>query len=483
MTVYPENYPQTPKYLWQQFYQFTQIPRPSGKEEQIRAYILSIASRYQLTSKVDSVGNVIIYVPGKGPNKNSDPVIIQNHMDMVTDKVPAYQHNFDTDPLQIEVKDGWVTANNTTLGADNGIGCAAALALIEEPEIEHPPLELLFTVDEETGLHGALGLEAQYLKGKQLINLDTEEWGSAYIGCAGGIEYNLSKNYPVDDKVLANRCLKTGSLKGGHSGIDIHLGRINAIKLLGQVLQEAQQFNIRLAGFDGGKAHNIIPRDAQVNFYLPEHFTDDFEQLLKQLQTQWQSFFNDEDQNFTLELSSTEPSPCLTEKQSTDFVNMLSLFPHGARNYNWHSDEALVSCSNNLAIVKLAKGELFVQTSLRYFDRNEVRDLEQTIIALANTFELNINSGGEYPAWKPDFDNPLMQILKTVYQQTFQQSLQIKAIHAGLECGILKDKIGADLQAVSLGPTITGAHSPTESLNIDSTNKFWTLLVKFLKAL
>lgn len=483
MRPYPDSYPQTPKSLWQQFYQLTQIPRPSGKEQHIRQYILGIAEKHQLRTQVDSAGNVIIYVPGKGANKDSASVIIQNHMDMVTDKTPEHRHNFDTDPLQIEVSDGWVSARNTTLGADNGIGCAAALALLEEPDLDHPALELLFTVDEETGLNGALGLESHLLSGKKLINLDTEEWGSAYIGCAGGMEFNLQQAYQPDSALLANHSLKIGALKGGHSGIDIHRGRANAAKLLGQVLHLGKKFDIRVAGFHSGKAHNIIPRDARVSFYLPATMTKDFEAALKEQQDQWQSFLNEEDQHYSLELVAEQSGPCLSQRDSNDFINMLSLFPHGARSYYWQASEPLVSASNNLAIVRLHQGQLFMQTSVRFFDRNEVRELEQNLSALANTFGLSIESSGQYPSWKPDMNNALIHTLKTVYQKRFNEPLQIKAIHAGLECGILKDKIGADLLAISFGPTIKGAHSPTESLDIASTRKFWQLLVDFLRAL
>ena len=483
MTSYPENYPQTPAHLWQQFYQLTQIPRPSGKEEKVRQYILGIAEKHQLRSQVDSMGNVIIYVPGKGDRQNNDTVIIQNHMDMVTDKTPSHTHNFDTDPLQIKVSDGWVTANNTTLGADNGIGCAAALALLAEPGLEHPPLELLFTVDEETGLNGALGLEAGYLSGRKLINLDTEEWGSAYIGCAGGLEYRLNRGYESDSSVLANYCIRIGSLKGGHSGIDIHRRRSSSIKLLGRVLQVARRFNIRVAEFNAGKAHNIIPRDAQVSFHLPENMTTAFEAALNTQQNQWRSFLSSDDQSYSLEREPVETVACLQENDSNDFINMLSLFPHGARNYYWETNEPLVSTSNNLALINLNEGKLSIQTSLRFFDRNELAELEQAIEALAGTFKMSVEIGGFYPSWKPDFDNPLIHTLSSVYQQEFNEVLEIKAIHAGLECGILTDKIGRDLQAISFGPTIRGAHSPTEALEIESTGKFWRLLINFLKAI
>ena len=369
------------------------------------------------------------------------------------------------------------------ISADNGIGCAAALALLEEQGLNHPPLELLFTVDEETGLNGALGLEAKYLSGKKLINLDTEEWGSAYIGCAGGVEYDFTGNYELAESVLANTSLNLSAFKGGHSGIDIHRGRANAIKLMGQILQLGKRFNLRISSFQGGKAHNIIPRDANVSFFLPPESKEAFENALKEIQVKWESYLNPEDLEYTIELVSSEPIPCLTENDSNSFINLISLFPHGARSYYWDTSEPLVSMSNNLAIVELHQGNLFIQTSLRFFDRNELSALEYELIALGNTFNLTFHSGGDYPSWKPDLNNPLVEQLKTVYKNHFNGQLEIKAIHAGLECGILKEKLGDDIQAISLGPTIIGAHSPTESLDVESTKQFWQLFINFLKVL
>jgi dipeptidase D len=480
---YPDNYPSEPASIWRHFYQFTQIPRPSGKEEKIRQYLLSVAENHELKSQVDAAGNIIIYVPGKGLNKDHDTIIIQNHIDMVTDKIPSHLHNFETDPLKVFVKDGWISAYQTTLGADNGIGCAAALSLLDTADLDHPPLELLFTVDEETGLNGALGLQAHYLSGKKLINLDTEEWGSAYIGCAGGMEYELNGSYQPDNSVQANSLLKIGGLKGGHSGIDIHRGRVNAIKLIAQILQNARKYDVRISELSGGKAHNIIPRDAQVSFYLPERHQQDFTDMLANLKTQWSSFFNQEDLEFSIKLQDCEPSACLSSQDSDAVIHLLSLFPHGARDYYWEPDEPLVRISNNLANIQLRSGKLYLQTSIRFFDRHEAQALEQMISALSTTFALKIKSSGFYPSWKPDFDNSMLNTLKAVYEQNFNEKLQIKAIHAGLECGILKDKLGDELEAISFGPTITGAHSPTESLEIESTRKFWQLLVQYLKVL
>ena len=478
-----KDFPESPQKIWEHFYNFTQIPRPSGKEEKVREYIISVAQKNGLKSQVDSVGNVIIYVPGRGKNKDGQTVIVQNHMDMVTDKTPDHQHNFDSDPLQVYIENGWVKAKNTTLGSDNGIGCAAALALIEEQGIDHPPLELLFTVDEETGLHGALGLEPQYLTGRKLVNLDTEEWGAAYVGCAGGIDFEFDGHFEQDQNLQANYTLKIGGLKGGHSGIDIHRGRGNAIKLLTQILLNGKGFGLVISSFNGGKAHNIIPRDASANFYLPENMKGDFERYLKKQEQEWREYLNKEDQSFHIEFEKNEANFCLTTVANNHFLNFLSLFPHGAQTYNWASHEPLVNYSNNMAIVRMQEGKLFVKASLRYFDRGEVRVLEQQMWSLGESFGIQVKSGGEYPSWKPDFADPMIDLAKGVYRENFGQELKIKAIHAGLECGILKDKIGSDLQAISFGPTIVGAHSPTESLEVESTNKFWKLLVHFMRAL
>ncbi len=281
----PQNYPESPSELWSYFYDFTQIARPSKKEEKILAYLENFAKERSFESLRDKAGNILIKVPGNKGRENDDPVLIQNHVDMVTDSLPMVKIDFYSDPIHTEVVDGWLKARGTTLGADNGIGCAAALAAAVDPEIARPPLELLFTVDEETGLNGAQGLDASMITAKKMLNLDTEEWGSLYIGCAGGIDYQFAQEAPLVDSKKKHYRLTLSGLVGGHSGLDIHEQRGNAIKLLGEWLIEANKLSsAQLSEFRGGRAHNIIPRDAFVTFYsdaAPEELhklTEEFQQ-------------------------------------------------------------------------------------------------------------------------------------------------------------------------------------------------------------
>lgn len=280
----PSHYPTG--LIWDHFYEITQVPRPSKKEKKIREYLIDFANSKNLKHAVDKIGNVIIFLPATKGYENKESVIIQNHMDMVTDATPDRDIDFDNDPIALLVEDGWVTADRTTLGADNGIGCAAALALVDEKEIKHPPLELLFTVDEETGLNGAINLDASLLSGKKMINLDTEEWGALYIGCAGGIDYELEGSIGFDkqDGMSAYEISLKG-LKGGHSGIDIHTGRGNAITILINLFNQID-FPFDVVEFIGGKAHNIIPRDASVTLAFKDEFLGRCEQLTKELRSE-----------------------------------------------------------------------------------------------------------------------------------------------------------------------------------------------------
>jgi dipeptidase D len=471
----PQGYPQDNTGIWHRFYELTQVPRPSKKEEKACEYLINFAKEKNIEFKVDSVSNIVMYVPATKGYEEKETVIIQNHVDMVCDKTPDKEFNFDEDAIDLLVENGWVTADRTTLGADNGIGCAAALALLDA-DIPHPPLELLFTMDEETGLNGALGLDGSLFKGTKLINLDTEEWGSIYIGCAGGIDYNINGNFELESTSgeVSTFKLLLGNLAGGHSGIDIHRNRANAIKLLSEFLFEARSLGICLAEFSGGKAHNIIPRDAYALITIPKENISRLEILITEKINDFKSFLNDEDQKMTLELEAWPytPDKVLKESQFDKFIQMASLFPHGACGYNWKSDEPLVTHSNNMAIVKIKAGELYINTSLRFFDRKEVISLEHKVISIAKSFSHSIEKGTEYPSWKPIFESKLLDVAKDVYRETFKGELEVKAIHAGLECGILKEKLG-EMNAISIGPNITGAHSPSESLEIKSTNDFW----------
>jgi len=479
----PNNYPQEPKELWDRFYEITQVPRPSKKEEKIRDYLIKFAESSKLEYRTDHVGNVVIYVPASSGMEGHGPVIIQNHMDMVCDKTPEHEIDFEKDPLEIIEDNGWIAAKGTTLGADNGIGMAAALALVTTTEFKHPPLELLFTTDEETGLNGAIGLDSSLLEGRRMINMDTEEWGAIYIGCAGGIDYEFFGKCSLTrpDESLAAFKLEVKGLKGGHSGLDIHLGRGNAIKLLGEILWDIRDLNFELCDFNGGRAHNIIPRDATCVIRTEQKNHELLKDICNKKHQEFCEYLPLEDHNFEINLEAFEglPSTVLIGKERDRIIGLINLCPHGARSYNWKSKWPLVNLSSNMAVLKLEGGELYLQTSARFFERHEMNHLEQQFEALSLLFKLDLKRGAGYPSWKPDFDNSLLDLSKNVYQEMFNEVPKVKAIHAGLECGLLKDKLG-DMDIISIGPNITGAHSPTERLEIESTGKFFGFLATIL---
>jgi len=480
--VIPSHLPQNPKHLWSYFHQITQLPRPSKSEGKVREFILAEASRLGFRSHVDGVGNVIVYMPATPGYEDHETVIIQNHMDMVTDALPSKKINFITDPITT-VRDGdWVKADGTTLGADNGIGCAAALALMLEKDIAHPSLELLFTIDEETGLHGAWGVEADKLQGKKMLNLDTEEWGSFYIGCAGGIDYEFSKNFEFVPSKLTGKNYKliVGGFVGGHSGVDIHEQRGNALKFLMEWLNLLPQFELR--EWRGGKAHNIIPRDAFALVRLEN--TAEALKVGEELKNRWLNFLPENDQNIFVKIEEVEDdfSDVMSAENAKSIISFMLAFPHGAHKMDLATGRTLVSLSNNMAVSLLVRGQFYLQSSLRFFDRGECVTLENQIQALAHGFDLKFTKNGEYPSWKPVKENNLLTIATSCYEKLYKTPAKVTAIHAGLECGILRDKIGP-IDAVSFGPTITGAHSPDERVNVSSVEKFWYLFIEILKSL
>jgi len=481
---YPKDYPNDPKHLWDAFYELTRVPRPSKKEGPVREYLKNEAKKNALRFVEDSVGNIIIYVPGKGGLENRPPVMLQSHMDMVCDKTPERVIDFEKDPIEIFVKEGRIYAQGTTLGADNGFGIAASIALLREKDIAHPPLELLFTVDEETGLHGARNLEKNLFKSRRGINIDTEEWGSTYIGCAGGIDYEFfgscrEVKAPLEYEVCR---LVVSRLKGGHSGIDIHRSRGNALKILTEVLWSARHLSYELSAFKGGKAHNIIPRDSEALILVDKKQVSDLKKICEAKVSELKKYLPLDDHALAIEIISQNDRPALVVDRSDRdrLLSLLTLFPHGAYSYNWHSEEPLVNYSSNLAQVKIEAGKLFIETSVRYLDPSETISIDQKFESLAHLFTLELKKGAGYPSWKPSFtNNELVDLASNVFKDLFHSTLKVKAIHAGLECGIIKDKL-QDMQMISLGPDITGAHSPTESLDIETSKKFWKFFTTLL---
>lgn len=475
----PAHYPTYPAHLWEHFYQVSQIPRPSKQEEAVRQYVIDQAEALGFPYQLDEVGNIVVRVPASSGREERPVVIVQNHLDMVTVKTSDKVHDFERDPLTLQVKEGWLSADRTTLGADNGVGCAAALALMTDPGIERPPLELLFTVDEETGLGGALNLDGSMLTGQLMLNLDTEDWHELYIGCAGGGGWEFTRSF-VQEPVpsgMEGWAVDIKGLAGGHSGIQIHQQLGNAVKLLAEYLREVD--GLCLASIDVGIAHNVIPREGRVEFCCPAGRGDQLQRLLEQCVQRWLAYLPETDHALSLTLEAAKVGEALDEVDSHRVLDLAASFPHGAQAYSLAQPADLVDLSINLAILRLDAGELFLEASFRFFNEDQVTPLKQGVLALARAFDLDVTPVVGYPGWQPDFDSALLARGKALHQRLFGHEPAVKAIHAGLECGILKSK-KPDVDILSFGPTIRGAHSPTERLEINTIAPFWQYLTALL---
>ena len=458
----PASYPNDPAHLWQHFYALSQIPRPSGQEQAVRQYVIEQGESQGCRWRLVDFGNLVVYVPASAGLEAAPVVVIQNHLDMVTVKNDAKQHDFSSDPLQLLVRDGWLYADGTTLGADNGLGCAAALALLTDAALARPALELIFTVEEETGLFGASAFDASLISGKHMLNLDTEDWGELFIGCSGGRGWSMRRplNFLSDSAERDGWRLELSGLAGGHSGIDIHRQHGNAIKLLGQWLIEARDLGIHLCSFTGGIAHNVIPRSGALEFTC-ESSAASLEALNFRLEREWRDFLPAADAQLQLSLQSSSVGATLQPSDQQLVEQLLAIHPHGAQRYSLAQPEDLVDLSINLAVVTANEEGLFLETTLRFFNEAEARPLQQQVLSIAQWLQAEITETVNYPGWEPQFDGALLAHCCELYQQLFEgDAPAIKAIHAGLECGIVKSK-KADIDVLSFGPTIRGAHSPT----------------------
>jgi dipeptidase D len=471
--------------LWEHFYQITQIPRCSKHEEKIREYILEVAKRNRFEYKMDSVKSVVVKKPASPGSKGKSIAVLQGHLDMVCEKNKDTQHNFAKDSIKILLDNGWIKADGTTLGADNGIGVAAALAVMESNDIHHGPLEFLFTVDEETGLTGATELGSDMLEGRILINMDSEEDGAFYIGCAGGKDTALflsTETEPVPSGFKAVR-VRVGGLQGGHSGMNIHQGNGNAIKLLTRLLwKQVSQFNIRVASIDGGSMHNAIPRECDAVVYLaPDKISD----LKKEADT-YDEYFKNEyhaiDPGVFVSISEEgfeKPEKVLTKDLQRRLLNLIYSMPHGVIAMS-HAVPGLVETSTNMAVVHTKDDKISFVTSQRSSVQSELDDIADMVCAVGMQAGAEVDQGNGYPAWSPNPESPILKLAIMVYKSLFEKDPEVKAIHAGLECGIIGDKFpGMDM--ISFGPTILGAHSPDERVEIATVEKFWKLLKALLE--
>ena len=472
-----------PTHLWKRFYEITQVPRPSKKEEKIREHMKNLLNELNIKFKEDQIGNIVAFVPANSGYENSPTVVLQGHVDMVCEKNKDKVHDFENDPISVIKSDGWVTADGTTLGSDNGIGVAAALAVITDPDVVHGPLEILLTVDEETGLTGANNLKQGFLSGEYLLNMDSEEDGAFYVGCAGGIDTIGSfeiQSEKCDTTNSAYKLLISG-LRGGHSGLDILAGRGNAIKILGRVLNRLENTDCSIASLDGGSLRNAIPREAEAILYINNDNFESVSKLIKDFQLEMQNELRtiDDGVKVVLKKIDSEINVVYTKEFAKRIINVLMALPHGVISMSPDIDE-LVDTSTNLATIKVVNGKLRIGTSQRSSVESTKLYIKTSITSIFELAGGKVEVGDGYPGWKPNMDSKLLKIAIQVYRELFNEEPQIKAIHAGLECGILESK-NPGLDMISFGPTILGAHSPDEKVNIETVDKFYELLKSILK--
>jgi len=467
------------------FEELSRIPRCSKNEGAIRDWLVGWAKEHSFTTKVDNAGNVLIRVPAS-PGMEGKPIaVLQGHMDMVCEKAKGYEHDFSKDPLKLVYEGDWLTADRTTLGADNGIAIAMSLALALDTDNPHPALELLFTVDEETGLTGATELAEDMLEGRILLNVDSEDEGVFTVGCAGGQDTHLS--LPVAAEPVppgwSTVHLVAGGMAGGHSGVDIHEERANAILVLTRALHGLlTEGPVHLAAIHGGTAHNAIPRDAEAVLALPSDRVDGATAFVSSLEADLKAEYVKTDPNLSLKIEPTEAAPeALSADTTRKAVDFLLAIPHGVAEMS-KDIKGLVETSDNLATVELEGHTLQVLTSQRSSNMARLDHLTSRIEAVARLACADAKTGGGYPAWKPNMDSPLLAKCVDVYKGLFDKEPVVEAIHAGLECGIIGAKYdGMDM--ISFGPTIKNPHSPEEKLQISTVGQVYDFLCALLKAL
>jgi len=460
-----------------------EIPRPSKKEAEVIAYMKKFGEDLGLDTQVDEVGNVIIKKPATAGMESRKGVILQGHLDMVPQKNSNKDFSFDKDPIEARIDGEWVTANGTTLGADNGIGVAAAMAVLESTTLKHGPIEALFTIDEETGMTGAFGLKPGLLEGDILINMDSEDEGELYVGCAGGIDVSAFKSYKEEDAPAGYKAylVLAEGLKGGHSGIDIPLGRANANKILFRFLMQAEaDLKIRLSEASGGDLRNAIPRESQAVVLVPESQADAFEKMVTNYQEMYRKEFAETEPELTFTCRKAElPARVIPAAEQAKFIRAVFACPNGVQRMS-QSMKGLVETSSNLAVVRIKNGS-FEAYNLTRSSVDSAKDATAwKIAAVFHLMDAEVKLSGAYPGWKPNMDSPILHICQEVYRKNFGKVPEIKAIHAGLECGLLGG-VYPNLDMISFGPTIRFPHSPDEKVHIDTVRKFWEFLVAILE--
>lgn len=473
-----------PRAIWHYFNEICQIPRPSKKEEKIIAYLSDFGKTHNLDTKTDKAGNVLISKPATPGYENRKTTILQSHMDMVCEKNSDTVHNFETDPIKPYINGEWVKAEGTTLGADDGIGIAAQLAVLASDDIEHGPIECLFTTDEETGLTGAFALEKNFMTGEILLNLDSEDEGELFMGCAGGIDTIATLEFMADEvpqNMIPFKAMVKG-LTGGHSGDDIHKELGNANKILNRFLWEChKEFGIKMASFNGGNLRNAIAREAEAVFLVHKDKAELLQSKHAQYIAEINTVYQLTEPGFELTLDQTEkPEMVLDTDAQNKLLNVLYACPHGVLAMS-KSIPDFVETSTNLASVKMADLSHFeIVTSQRSSVEAARKGAAQMVRSVFSLAGATVRHTDGYPGWQPNPESPIIKTTTQAYKDTLGSEPEVKAIHAGLECGLFLEKY-PHLDMVSFGPTIKGAHSPDERLNIETVDKFWILLLETLK--
>jgi len=474
-----------PALVWNFFHEITQIPRPSKKEERIIVYLKVFGNKNKLETKIDKTGNVLICKPATEGFEKRQTIILQSHVDMVCEKNSDVKFNFDTDPIQTYIEDGWVKAKGTTLGADNGIGMSMMLAVLASDKIKHPALECLFTVDEESGLTGAFALEQNFLNGDVLINLDSEDDGEIFVGCAGGIDTVALLPYKTEKtpEKYFGFSVSVKGLKGGHSGDDIDKGLGNANKILNRFLWNVnKKMNLRLYSFDGGNLRNVIAREAVAVGCVPYSEKENLRVLFNMYVTEIENEIVSIEPKMRLDMESESlPENVIDKKTSNTLLNVLYACPHGVKAMS-PDMPGLVETSTNLASVKMKEGNVIeISTSQRSSVESSKHDIAHQVEAVFTLSGAKVSLGDGYPGWKPNLKSEILKVASDSYVKLFKEEPKVRAIHAGLECGLFLEKY-PNLDMISIGPQMYGVHSPDERLSISSTQKCWKWLTEILAA-
>ena len=472
-----------PPLVWKYFAEIARIPRGSKHEEKISKYILDTAKRLGLKARADKLGSVVVTKPASPGHEKVKSICLQGHLDMVCEKNKDKVHDFLKDPIELVRKGNVMMANGTTLGADNGIAVATNLAIMEDKTLVHGPLEFLFTIDEETGLTGAAGLSADFVASRTLMNLDSEEEGALYVGCSGGRD--TTGTWPVTftaaPKGFVAGHLTVSGLKGGHSGLEIHTGRGNAIKILNRALLALDALGARLSSVEGGNKRNAIPREAEAIVYLPAKAWTEAERVVTAFNATAKAEVATADPDLKVLIAphTAKKGKVIGKPVQQKLLATVSALPHGV--VKMSADIAgLVETSTNVAVIATSRTGISLATSQRSSVDSEIKEICHTVASVFALGGAKVKQGDGYPGWKPNLDSPILKLATRTFRQMYGKDPFVKAIHAGLECGIIGEKVpGMDM--VSFGPTLEGVHSPDEKIYIDTVERFWDFLLGILK--